>query len=107
MEETRALINCPLNNIQLGKRVAIDSQVFSRHTPEEMSQERAFKLIGLVDQKPQRMFLHPETRLVKYLLKTPIFILFGNRKILNRNCPDTFLFFLVESGKPGETSHFI
>jgi hypothetical protein len=40
------------------------SQVFSRHTPEEMAQEPAFKLISLVDQEPQRMFLHPRTRLV-------------------------------------------
>jgi len=38
--------------------------VFSRHTPEEMAQEPAFKLISLVDQEPQRMFLHPRTRLV-------------------------------------------
>jgi len=38
------------------------SQVFSRHTPEEMAQEPAFKLISLVDQEPQRMFLHPRTR---------------------------------------------
>lgn len=64
VEETRILTNFLVNYIQLGRTVGRGSQVFLRHTLEEMAQELAFKLIGLVDQEPQRMFLHPRTRLV-------------------------------------------
>ena len=53
----------------------IDSQVFLRHTPEELAQGLAFKLIGLVDQEPQRTFSHLETRLVTYFCSCKLYIM--------------------------------
>lgn len=37
VEETQILTNCSVVNMQLGKRLAIDTQVFSRHTLEELA----------------------------------------------------------------------
>lgn len=59
----------------------IDTRVFSRRTPEELAQEAAFKLIGLVDQEPQRMFLRLEKRLL--IIYLSLFLLFGNLKMFD------------------------